>query len=160
MNSTFLSLGSNLGNKLAHFSSAENYISKNIGCIVMSSSVYETEPWGYTQQAAFLNKVIQVETILNPHELLKAILNIEFRMGRIKTHRWHERIIDIDILFFNDLIMKEVDLVIPHPLMHERKFVLMPLVEIASIYIHPIINKTSKSLLAECADPLMVKKIA
>lgn len=160
MHTAFLSLGSNLGNRLAHFSSAENQISQNIGVILKSSSVYETEPWGYVEQPAFLNKVIQVETDLNPYELLKAILAIEISMGRIRSGKWHERIIDIDILFFDDLILKEAELEIPHPFIQERRFVLMPLSEIAIDLMHPVINKTINTLLVECSDLLVVKKMA
>jgi 2-amino-4-hydroxy-6-hydroxymethyldihydropteridine diphosphokinase len=160
MNTAFLSLGSNLGDRLAHFLIAENHITKEIGSIIKSSSVYETEPWGYTDQPAFLNNVIEVKTNLNPTELLKAILAIEITMGRIRTDKWHERIIDIDILFYEDLIVKENALEIPHPFIQKRKFVLMPLSDIANTFIHPVLKKSIKTLVAECNDPLVVNKIA
>lgn len=158
MHIAFLSLGSNLGDRLAHFLIAENHITKSIGKILKTSSIYETAPWGFTNQPSFLNKVIQVETELNPSALLKTILTIEIAMGRIRTDKWHERIIDIDILFFDDLVVKGTDLEIPHPFIRERRFVLMPLSEIADALIHPVLNKTINALVVECTDSLVVKK--
>lgn len=158
MNKVYLLLGGNLGNRHWNLRSATEAIEKNIGKIVLSSSVYETAPWGMEHKQPFLNQVILVETELNPQPLLSAILSIESAMGRLRNAtQWQERTIDIDILFFNDEVQHQPNLTLPHPRLHQRKFTLVPLHEIAPQYVHPVYNKAIAQLLAECDDTLEVK---
>jgi 2-amino-4-hydroxy-6-hydroxymethyldihydropteridine diphosphokinase len=152
MHTVFLLLGSNLGDRFQHFADAELLIVQQIGTISKSSSVYETAPWGFTEQPSFINKVIEVKTKLSPSETLKKILDIEVTLGRIRTEKWHERIIDIDILFYDDAMINRDNLKIPHPHLHERRFTLTPLNEIAADLIHPILKKTISELMTECDD--------
>lgn len=159
MQTAFLLLGSNIGNRLSHFKNAENLIAINIGTITKSSSVYESEPWGFSNQPTFLNKVIRLETLLSSFQLLKALLEIEKTVGRIRTEKWHERIIDIDIIYYDAEIINSEHLKIPHPFLQDRRFTLEPLHEIAPDFIHPIFNKNNRQLLMNCKDPLKVIKI-
>jgi len=130
-----------------------------VGTVLKPSSIYETEPWGFTNKNNFLNQVLLVETSLNPYELLKVLKAIETKLGRIrKTQRYSPRCIDIDILFYNDEVYFSDDLVIPHPRLHDRMFTLVPLNEIAPDYLHPILKKTIRELVILCNDKLMVKK--
>lgn len=158
MYTVILLLGSNLGNRVQHFADAEALLAHDIGIIKKSSSVYETAAWGFTDQPAFLNKVLLIETDFTPHEVLEKILSIESKLGRTRTEKWHERSIDIDILFYNNLVLDAEDLKIPHPHLHQRRFTLEPLNEIASYFIHPIFNKNIQHLLNNCEDSLQVKK--
>ena len=133
MNVAFLGLGTNLGDKEKNILRAYEMIEERVGEIVRRSSLYTTEPWGYESQNSFINTVICVETLLSPRELLYATQKIEREMGRKQKSTdggYHDRIIDIDILLYNDLTVNEPDLKIPHPLMHERDFVMRPLREI------------------------------
>jgi 2-amino-4-hydroxy-6-hydroxymethyldihydropteridine diphosphokinase len=160
MNTTYLILGSNLGDKLHNLQQAVQLIKKEIGPIVNQSGIYVTAAWGNTSQPDFVNQAISVDTDLSPTDLLQKILAIEKKIGRVRDQqKWKERIIDIDILFYNDTVINTPDLTIPHPYLQERKFVLIPLLEIAQEYIHPIINKNIKTLLQECTDILEVKRI-
>lgn len=160
MNTTCLILGSNLGDKLNNLQQAVQLIKKEIGRVVNQSDIYVTAAWGNTSQPDFVNQAIAVDTDLSPTDLLQKILTIEKKIGRVRDQqKWKERIIDIDILFFNDTIINTSDLTIPHPYLQERKFVLIPLLEIAQEYIHPIFNKSIKTLLQECTDTLEVKRI-
>lgn len=121
---------------------------KNSGLIISKvSSVYNTSPWGYLKQPDFLNIAIECFTTLEPADLLREIKKIEKKMGRIKTIKYGPRIIDIDIIFYDDLIYESEELTIPHPLMHKRYFVLLPLNEIAPYYVHPRLKKSVKELL-------------
>ncbi|MEO8150488.1 MAG: 2-amino-4-hydroxy-6-hydroxymethyldihydropteridine diphosphokinase [Bacteroidia bacterium] len=158
MHTVFLLLGSNLGNRLQHFADADLFLEQQIGAITKSSSIYETAPWGFTEQPEFLNKVIEVKTKLTPQEVLQKILTIEIKLGRARNEKWHERIIDIDILFYDDLIIHEDNLKIPHPHLHERRFTLEPLNEIAHQLIHPLLKKNIAELIFECADNSSVEK--
>ena len=158
MNTVYLSLGSNLGNRVKYLNDALSLIEKEIGKIVKRSSLYETEPWGIRDQSMFINMTACVITNLSPALLLKTILEIEQKLGRIRNQKWHERIIDIDILFYNDVVINELELIIPHPYLHERKFVLDPLNEIASVFNHPVLQITIKDLLLICSDKTNVKK--
>jgi len=143
----YIGIGSNLGNRQKNCSRAiEILITKGI-VIRKKSSMYETEPWGVTEQPRFINMVVEVETELEPHELLRTLKDIEREVGRGETFKWGPRIIDLDILFFNDLFLRDNILQIPHPLMHKRDFVLKPLCEIAPDKIHPLLRVRIRDLL-------------
>ena len=153
MNKAFLGIGTNLGDRERNLREAIQKIGEQIGIVLESSSVYETAPWGFEAENDFLNMVISVETSYSPAELLKQINLIESAMGRERNQdRYSSRIIDIDILLYDDLIIDEKGLKIPHRLMHERKFVLVPLCELAPDLIHPILKKSMSVLLDECRD--------
>ena len=153
MKKVFLGLGSNLEDRAANLNDAKIRIEESIGSVVSASSVYETEPWGFESDEAFLNVVLCVETDLTPSGLLGRILMIESQLGRIRCgQKYSSRSIDIDILLYNNEIVNEAALKIPHPGMHERRFVLVPLSEIASGFIHPVLKKSVGSLLKSCSD--------
>lgn len=159
MNRAYLLIGGNEGDRFLHLQEARANIEHICGVVEQVSSIYETAAWGKTDQADFLNQALQLSTKLSARELLQANLDIESRMGRRRTVRNAPRIIDIDIIFFNSAIISQEDLQIPHPRMAERRFVLEPLNEIAPGFIHPSLHKSVRQLLAECTDPLEVKKI-
>jgi 2-amino-4-hydroxy-6-hydroxymethyldihydropteridine diphosphokinase len=157
---TFLILGGNLGNRNEYLEQARSLIRKEIGLICLQSSVYETEPWGFTDEKLFLNQVVEVFTKLDPFEVLAGIHSIENFMGRERGNaRYAARNIDIDILLYNEMIVNTTELTIPHPEMIKRNFVLQPLAEIAPEVIHPVANKTIGELLAECRDTGKVRKV-
>ena len=158
MNKTYLSLGSNEGNRELWLQAATDYIADRCGTILDRSSIYQTAAWGITTQPDFLNMVIYIETTQSPTQLLDTILNIEITMGRHRTIKWGPRIIDIDILFFNNDIIDTPGLIIPHPFLQDRRFTLLPLAEIAPGYLHPKLNKTMAELLIACPDKLEVHK--
>ena len=149
---SYLSLGSNLGNRKNNLHLAINHLRSKAGFIINISKVYESEPWGLKDQNFFLNQVIKLKTTLSPQDLLKCCKNIEVKMGRSKSIKWGERNIDIDILYFSKFILDEDDLKIPHPLIQERKFVLLPLNELNKTFIHPTLNKTNYKMLEDCTD--------
>ena len=157
MNYAFLSLGSNEGDRIQWLKKAIDMIVSSCGPFTRLSSVYETAAWGITDQPDFLNMVIRIKTTLNPHELLEAILAIEVALGRKREVKWGPRIIDIDILLYNYEIVDTSELTIPHPFLQERRFILVPLAQIASSYIHPKVNMSISQLLADCPDTLEVK---
>ena len=160
MNHIFLGIGTNMGNREANLREAVTRIGISIGEIKKISSVYETEPWGFKAENNFLNMVVEVVTSHTPSGVLGAILMIEAQLGRIRIEKqYSSRVIDIDILFFDDLIMDEITLKIPHPYLHERKFVLFPLNEIAADFIHPVLKQSVGSLLKSCEDLSEVRKI-
>jgi 2-amino-4-hydroxy-6-hydroxymethyldihydropteridine diphosphokinase len=159
MNKVFLGIGTNLGDRKSNLREAIEKIKVHIGRVLNSSSVYETAPWGFDAENDFLNMVICVETSLSPPELLKKIIVIESMLGRDRDQdRYSSRVIDIDILLYDDLVMNEKGLKIPHRLMHERKFVLVPFCELAPDLIHPIFRKSMSVLLDECRDRSKIKK--
>ena len=123
------------------------------------SSIYQTKAWGNTNQADFLNAAILIETELNPHQLLEKLLAIETEMGRTRNQKWEERIIDIDILFFDNLTINAPDLTVPHPHIPNRRFTLVPMLQIAPNFIHPVLNKNIQLLLNNCIDDLSVTEI-
>jgi 2-amino-4-hydroxy-6-hydroxymethyldihydropteridine diphosphokinase len=129
------------------------------GQLLLVSSLYETAPWGKTDQPDFLNQVLLLETKFNPDTLLQVLLSIEEKDGRIRTVKNAPRTIDIDILFFNNLVVEKPGLSIPHPRIADRRFVLEPLNEISPEFIHPVLKKSIHQLLQECKDELGVKKI-
>lgn len=159
MHNCFLLLGTNLGDKFVNLSSARAQLLQQVGIFVKVSAIYQTAAWGKTDQGDFLNQVIQIETELDPHELLKVCLTIEKRLGRQRYEKWGERIIDIDVLLFDKLIFKNKDLEIPHPQMRKRRFTMIPLCEIAPNLEHPVFRKTNQELLKECPDLLEVTKV-
>jgi 2-amino-4-hydroxy-6-hydroxymethyldihydropteridine diphosphokinase len=160
MKKVFLGIGTNLGNREGNLRKAVEKVEENIGRILNSSSVYETAPWGFEAENDFLNMVISVETEYSPGELLKKILGIESMLGRERNQdRYSSRVIDIDILLYDDLIINEKGLKIPHRLMHERRFVLVPLCEIAPDLLHPTLNMPISSLLHDCRDRSKINKL-
>ncbi|HEY2350440.1 MAG TPA: 2-amino-4-hydroxy-6-hydroxymethyldihydropteridine diphosphokinase [Puia sp.] len=159
MNKTYLLTGGNEGDKLLHMQQARANIELICGRLLQISSLYQTAPWGKTDQADFLNQVLLIETALSPQDLLIAILSIEENLGRTRSVKNAPRTIDIDILFYDRMILEIPGLCIPHPRISERRFVLEPLDEIAPGFIHPSLGKTIHQLLLECTDELAVKKI-
>lgn len=159
MNTVYLLLGSNIGDSSGHLSAAKKNIEKKIGTLVNASGIYKTAAWGDINQSPFLNQILIVETDLSAQQTIAHILSIEKEMGRIRSKKNAPRIIDIDILFFNNDIIRTPDLVVPHPEIQNRRFVLVPLKEISPYFIHPILQKTPAELLNECADKLNVQKI-
>jgi 2-amino-4-hydroxy-6-hydroxymethyldihydropteridine diphosphokinase len=156
MNNVYLLTGGNLGDRKANLLQASNLIEQSAGCLVARSGIYETAAWGMTDQDAFLNQVLLIQTPLVSHKLLQTLLSIEEQMGRKRGAKFGPRVIDIDILFYNNEIIKSIDLTVPHPEIQNRRFVLVPLNEIAFSLIHPVFNKTINQLLVECKDPLKV----
>lgn len=158
MINVFLLLGSNLGNRSLFLQQADEAIGRQVGAIIKRSSVYQTQSWGKTGEPDYLNQVLLVQTALKPQQVLQHILAIEKTMGRLRAEKWGSRTIDIDILFYGDEVVNEPDLIIPHPHLHQRKFVLEPLAEIAPAYIHPVLNKSILQL-NNFKDALIVKKL-
>lgn len=156
MNTVYLLLGSNEGDRKALFEQAKTAISKQIGNISKCSSLYESEAWGVTDQALFLNCILEVNSELDAETILQKALLIEQELGRIRHERWRERTIDIDILYFNNNIINSETLTIPHPEIPNRRFTLVPLCEITPELIHPIFHKTQLELLDNCEDGLKV----
>ena len=157
MSGCFLLLGTNLGDKSQNLLTAKEQIVSKIGALNSESSIYHTSAWGKEDQGDFLNQVLSVKTALSPQEVLSCCLSIEKEMGRIRFEKWGERLIDIDILYFDDLITKEENLIVPHQELQNRKFTLIPLVELAPDFVHPILVKTNRQLLELCKDDLEVK---
>lgn len=159
MNTVYFLLGSNIGHTEMQVETAVKYIENEIGAVICRSSLYSTAPWGKQDQADFLNQVIIAETEKDAKQTLTKLLSIEEKMGRIRVQKNDPRIIDIDILFFNEDIVRTNTLTIPHPQIAYRRFVLVPLAEIAPSFIHPVLHKTNQEMLAECTDELNVQKI-
>jgi 2-amino-4-hydroxy-6-hydroxymethyldihydropteridine diphosphokinase len=151
-----LHTGGNLGARYPNLKLARRHIHQCIGPITRESNVYQTQAWGVTDQPDFLNQALLVETTLSPWQVLKQILLIEQRMGRKRTDKWTARLIDIDLLFYEDEIINTPDLIVPHPYLHLRNFVLAPLVEIAPQQWHPILHSTAAELYEQSTDPLKV----
>ncbi len=141
----YLGLGTNLGDRRANLSAAAAAIAP-AAVILRSSSIYQTEPWGYLEQPAFLNQVLEVETSLSPAELLAALKRLEASLGRQATFRYGPRLIDLDILLYDQLVIHQPDLVIPHAQLAKRAFVLVPLAELAPGLIHPLLGVSMAEL--------------
>lgn len=148
MATVYISLGTNIGNKRSNLITAAALLAERVGDILALSSIYETKPWGFQSENNFLNAALIQITKLTPLELLDATRLIEIEMGRVQKSdtTYHDRIIDIDILMVDDLVLKNERLTLPHPLMHTRRFVMEPLVEIAPAAIHPVFHKTIEEL--------------
>lgn len=153
----YIGIGSNVGDRKVNCRKAIELLAET-GRVLLVSSLYYTEPVGYKEQEDFINAVAAVETDCSPAELLSRCRSIEDRLGRTRTVRWGPRTIDLDILLYGDLIVNEPDLVIPHPLMATRKFVLAPLAEIVPAAVHPVLNKTAAQLLQELRNSHTVIK--
>ena len=155
----FLGLGSNMGDRAANLRAAADLISKNIGKIAKKSHIYETQPWGNPDQDRFLNQVVMANTTLDPRDILDKISRIERELGRERRgdkEKWGPRTIDIDILFYGKRIIRDKGLEIPHPELHKRAFVLVPLMEIAAELEHPLLKKQMDELYMDCQDESVV----
>jgi 2-amino-4-hydroxy-6-hydroxymethyldihydropteridine diphosphokinase len=142
----YIALGTNLGQRLQNLKKAAKALSPTVA-VRMQSSIYETPPWGYLDQPQFLNQVVQAETALHPSNLLAFLKDVERQMGREITHKYGPRLIDLDILFYDDLILDTPKLTIPHPHIAERAFVLVPLADLDPDLRHPITSLTVKEML-------------
>ena len=158
MKGKYLLLGTNLGDRQQNLDQARNWINKKIGELILSSSIYETAPWGITGQPPYLNQVVRIETGMSPNDLLIELLDIERTMGRKRYKKWDSRLIDLDILFYEDLIINEKHLIIPHPEIPNRRFTLVPLAEIAGSEVHPVHKISITKLLKETPDKLKAIK--
>ncbi len=154
MKGIYLLLGTNLGDRLANLQQGASILETLDVAIVDYSSVYESAPWGNENQPWFLNMVVRIDTMLPPDRLLQTCLAVEKQMGRVRQEKWGERIIDVDILYYDNETIATEDLTIPHPGIASRRFTLMPLVEISPSEIHPSLAKTNRELLQLCEDPL------
>ena len=160
MHNAVISLGTNRGELQLNLERAIILISSRCGSISKHSSLFKTEPWGLTDQPYFLNQAIEIITPLSPRELLDCLLQIESEMGRLRQVKWEPRLIDLDILFYGNEVIKEEGLTIPHPHLHERRFTLVPLEEIIPGFIHPILQKSMKELLSFSKDDSKVTFLA
>lgn len=159
-NDVYLLLGSNLGEKFKMIEKALNLIKLEIGDIEKRSSIYESEPWGFSAEEMFLNQVVIVKTELSPVDVLKKTQEIEKKLGRKKIEKNYEsRLIDIDMLFYNDEIIETIDIIVPHKQLHKRMFTLLPLYELNKNFVHPKIGKNISKLKKECKDLKKVKVI-
>jgi len=159
MHKVYLLFGSNEGERRRWLSLGTEMMAGKCGPVLLESSVYETAAWGLETQPDFLNKVVCIHTAMQPEELLNAVQETELALGRQREVKWGQRTLDIDILFFDNIICDQPGLQIPHPYITERRFTLMPLAEIAPDLLHPVLQKSMTTLLQECADPLPVTKL-
>jgi 2-amino-4-hydroxy-6-hydroxymethyldihydropteridine diphosphokinase len=159
MNKVYLLTGGNLGDREKNLQQAADHINVTCGQIVRSSSFYETAAWGKTDQPAFLNQALELHTTLSPEALMEQLLEIENIMGRKRTEKLGPRIIDIDMLLYEDRVLDTSLLKLPHPALPQRRFALVPLAEIAPRLLHPVLYKTISQLLQECSDTLPVHKL-
>lgn len=146
-------MGSNLGQREDIMNQAVNMMLDRCGELIGKSLIYETEPWGFTAEQNFLNQVVAIRTEMTPHNLLREFMSIEKELGRVRIGiGYQSRPIDLDILYYDDLIINDDELIIPHPRLQKRRFTLLPLNDVASDFVHPILKKTNKELLEECED--------
>ena len=155
----YLILGSNMGDREAYLSSASSLLSANDLSITKSSKLYETQAWGKVDQDGYYNQALEIKTSLSPLSLLHRCLKIEEKLGRERLEKWGPRKIDIDIAYYENLILEVEELKIPQQSLEKRKFALTPLTEIAPNKIHPLLLKSNKDLLRECTDSLTVKTV-
>lgn len=153
-------LGSNLGDAFQQLNLAVKLLEQRGVLVIKMSSIYQTAAWGKLDQPAFLNQALLCSTELTPQDLLKICLLVEEEMGRIRHEKWAARIIDIDIILFGDLVVSSPNLQIPHPFLPQRRFSLIPLVELMPDFIHPVLKKSMIQLLQECPDELEVKMLS
>ena len=157
-NNVYLLLGSNLGDKFNNLKIAIEELEHKAGKLIASSTVYQTAAWGFEAQPDFVNQAILLETALLPLKLLNTLHEIEQKMGRQPGPKWQERLIDIDILLFNNEVIDYAFLKIPHPELHNRRFALVPLAQLAPEFIHPVFITSISKLLEACPDQLDVKE--
>lgn len=151
-NQYHLIIGSNLGDRMAQLILARQLIAQKIGSVINESGIYETQPWGFPDQPWFLNQVIEVQSELQPKSMLEAIKQVENASGRLPAEKWHARHIDIDILLMGDQTYESAEVMIPHLHLHERNFVLVPLMDLIPEAMHPVLHKTIEELYLECRD--------
>jgi len=156
----YISLGGNIGNTLEIFQNALLAIEKKMGKIIQKSSIYQTAAWGKEDQNDFLNQVILIETSFDAKKLLESLLTIELLFERKRIERWGPRTLDLDLLSLDNQIENSKSLVLPHPRIQERKFILVPLAELNPNWVHPMLRKSASELLDNCADQLKVKRIS
>lgn len=149
---TYIGIGSNLGNREENCLTAIRLLADSGLIIKKQSSMYDTEPWGVEEQPGFINMAVAAETSLPPEKLLEVLKGIEQELGRRKSYRWGPRIVDLDILLYDDMVITTPLLQIPHPLMHQRDFVLKPMSEIAPDAVHPVIKRTIENLFSEFSN--------
>jgi 2-amino-4-hydroxy-6-hydroxymethyldihydropteridine diphosphokinase len=160
MQKVFLGTGGNLGNKPENFKSVHKLIKNELGSIAIYSSIYATPPWGFPAKESFWNQVLQIVTTHSPEALLEKIHRIEDQFGRKRNkNKYASREMDIDILYYDDIFLETDKLIIPHPLLHQRKFVLVPLAEIAPDLKHPLFRLTSLQMLENCKDESVIKMV-
>lgn len=160
MSKVYLLLGSNMGNRCEIVSKACAMIEARCGDIVFKSPFYESEPWGFEAQEWFVNQAVELSTDINPHRLLRMLLDIEYELGRRRptgVEGYSSRPIDIDILYYGDLAIATDTLTVPHPRLHQRRFVLVPMCSIAPDTVHSLLNLTQSELLAQCPDASEVR---
>lgn len=160
MNHAYLLIGGNLGDRMTNLGKARTLIEQNGNRLVQCSAIYETAAWGMENQPSFYNQALHIETPLPSGELMQQLLNMEMQLGRVRQERMCPRIIDIDILLFNDAVEHTDLLTVPHPRLPQRRFALTPLAEIAGQLIHPVLQVSIQHLLDVCTDPLDVHKIS
>jgi 2-amino-4-hydroxy-6-hydroxymethyldihydropteridine diphosphokinase len=158
MNTAYLLIGGNLGDRAAYLQMAQTKIADTCGNITNTSSIYETAAWGNTSQPSFYNQAIVVSTTLSPEALMDQLLSIELEMGRVRDQKYGPRTIDLDILMIDGLVFNTEKLTIPHPQMHNRRFALLPMVEVAPTLKHPLLDQSIEDLLQNCPDTLDVQK--
>lgn len=153
-NIVFILLGGNIEPRLKLMADAKLEIEKEVGDLLMESSIYESEAWGFKTDTSFFNQVLKVATVKDANEVLESAMEIETKLGRLRNENseYSSRTMDIDILYFNSEIIDEAELTVPHPRLHLRGFTLMPLVEIAPDFIHPLLEKSNDELLQICND--------
>lgn len=160
MHKVFLGIGGNIGNKQQNFTKVEDLVEKRLGKTLLKSSVYETPPWGFNAEENFWNQVLLIETKFLAEELLWRTKEIEDQFYRQERDvRYSSREMDIDMLYYDDIFMETDKLILPHPRLHQRKFVLVPLVEIAPDFKHPLFRLTSMQMLENCKDESIIKKV-
>ncbi|MDT8401597.1 MAG: 2-amino-4-hydroxy-6-hydroxymethyldihydropteridine diphosphokinase [Bacteroidales bacterium] len=161
MITAYLGLGTNIGDSASNLADARRLLDGRLMDIVSVSPVYISEPWGFDSDHDFLNQVIEVRTKTDAFDLLDIVQEAENMMGRTRTVKaYSDRVIDIDILFYGGEIISSKPLIIPHPLLHRRMFVLQPMADIAPAFVHPVLNKTIAELLLECEDELTLKRLS